>query len=203
MEIVTKMSTTENEYSLTGAPNKNYEKFFLKLKEIETVPVEKWSANHLIGYFAQKYKEHYHTKYKFKFNTTAPSSCFEVWQMKKLSNMLSSNPTILKGYIDWVFLNRVAKAKKKLTSISFLTVEGIVNEYKINVVLADKHDSINRSTTLPSHFASTLNQAGIEVKTYGDLAFAYQIDPMPEDFKVAFSQIESQGFDKGILGKLA
>ena len=189
--------------NLFDPPNKNYEKFFAKFKEIETLPIEQWKVNHLIGYFTKKYKEHYHTNYKFKFNTTAPSSCFEVFQMKKLGNNLSSDPKILKDYIDWVFKTRVASAKKKLTSISFLTVEGIMTEYKVNVYFAPKHNSISRSSLLPDNVTAILGSAGIMAKTYADFAFISQVDPVPDDFRVAFEKVDATGFDRSILGKLA
>ena len=96
---------------LNDAPNPNYQKFFDKFLEIETLETKNWKVPHLIGYFCKKYFETYKVKYKFKFNSPAPSKCFEVFQIKKLASCLTSDPVLLKEYIDWVYKTKVVKAK--------------------------------------------------------------------------------------------
>lgn len=138
------ISKKEKEISggeLTDLPNEKYKQFFDKFIEIETLKIEEWKPVHLIGYFCKKYEEQYEIRYQFKFNSPSPTKCFEVFQIKKLAMLLSSNPTILRDYIDWVYLNKVVKAKRRLTSISFMTNDGIVNEYKFNVLLSGKKKS--------------------------------------------------------------
>lgn len=188
---------------LTDLPNNNYKKFFEKFKEIDTIEPSDWKLAHILSYFCKKYKEQYNTDYKFKFNSPAPSKCFEVFQIKKLSSMLTSNPSLLKEYIDWVYENKVIKAKRKLTSISFITNEQTVNEYKINVLFANSLETTtSRSTPLPEKYKSIFENAGFPVNTYGDLSFLFQMTEMPEHLKDAFKNIEDIGFNKDLLNKI-
>lgn len=188
---------------LTDAPNDQYRKFFAKFSEINTLDVMEWKPVHILAYFIKKYKETYNTDYKFKFNSPAPGKCFEVFQVKKLSSMLTSKPNLLRDYIDWIYLNKVVKAKRKITSISFMTNEGIVNEYKFNVLLPQTKDlNIDRSTELPEKYLHILSSMGVSVKTYGDLSFASQMDPLPENIFVAIQKIVELGFDKDSLNRI-
>jgi hypothetical protein len=185
--------------NLGDVPNENYKKFFNKFSEIDTLPIQEWKVVHILSYFCKKYKDAYNIDYKFKFNNPAPSKCFEVFQVKRLSQMLSSNPSILKEYIDWVYLHKVVKAKRRLTSISFMTVEGVVNEYKTKYLLSPTQN-ISRSTLLPEKYQELFKNKGFELKTYGDLAFLSQMD----DFQVigALQEAELAGLDKNILTRI-
>jgi hypothetical protein len=184
-------------------PNDKYRKFFEKFLEIKTLDVTEWKSTHILAYFCKKYEEQYHIKYSFKFNSPSPSKCFEVFQVKRLSMLLSSNPIILRDYIDWIFLNKVVKAKRRLTSISFMTNDIVVQDYKINVLLSDNNNpNIDRSTPLPSKYITAFKEAEITICTYGDLCFLSQIDPMGFELIVAFEKIEDMGFDKEILKRI-
>lgn len=188
---------------LSDVPNDQYRKFFDRFQEIETLNVLQWKPVHILAYFCKKYKETYQVDYKFKFNSPSPSKCFEIFQVKKLAYMLTEQPNLLRDYIDWIYLNKVVKAKRRLTSISFMTNEGIVTEYKMNVLLAGKKDlNIDRSTSLPEQYRAIFNQsAGISINTYGDLAFLSQMEDN-EDIKSAFDQIVGAGFDIEILKRI-
>jgi hypothetical protein len=198
---------------LTDAPNDKYRIFFEKFAEINTLPINEWKTVHVLGYFCKKYSEFYNTKYQFKFNSPNPSKSFEVFQIKKMASMLSSNPQILVDYIDWVYNTRVKESSRRLTSISFLTVEPLLNYYKLNILLAGKKNiSINRSTELPEKYKSIiLNNIGKKINTYGDLSFAYQavqsgsVDNSIEtinNWNRTMELLYSAGLDKSILGSL-
>lgn len=185
-------------------PNKNYEKFFNKFKEIDTLEVSSWNGTHLLGYFCKKYKEQYQIDYQFKFNSPAPSKCFEVFQIKKLSMRLTSDPVLLKEYIDWLFLNKVNQAKRRLTSISFINNEETVNAYKFNVLMKkDDNQIINRTTPLPEKYKSVFFGSKWSMQTYGELSFAYQAcDALSPELVECFMKLEKIGFDKKILEKI-
>jgi hypothetical protein len=188
---------------LTDAPNDKYQKFFEKFAEIETLDVSEWKPVHLLAFFCKKYKETYNVDYKFKFNSPLPTKCFEVFQIKKLASILTANPKLLKEYIEWVYETKVIKAKRRLTSISFMTVEGVVNEYKFNVLLAGKKNlSVDRSTPLPDKFKTIFKTAGVTISTYGELAFLSQLSDMPIELITAFKDAEDNGFDKEVLGRI-
>lgn len=188
---------------LTDYPNDQYRKFFEKFPEIETLDVKEWKTVHVLSYFCKKYKETYSKDYQFKFNSPSPTKCFEVFQVKKLASMLTANPTLLKQYIDWVYEVKVVKAKRRLTSISFMTVEGLVNEYKFNVLLAGKKNlNVDRSTPLPDKYRLIFQSANLNISTYGELAFVSQMSEMPFEVIGAFQQIEELGFDKEVLTRI-
>jgi hypothetical protein len=188
---------------LTDCPNEQYRKFFEKFKEIETLDVNEWKPVHLLGYFCKKYKETYDVDYKFKFNSPSPSKCFEVFQIKKLAYSLTEQPRLLKEYIDWIYLNKVVKAKRRLTSISFMTNDGIMSEYKFNVLLSGKKNiNVNRSTALPEQYKMVFQEAGLSISTYGEMAFVSQMSELSQELVNAFSQIESLGFDKEMLERI-
>lgn len=192
-----------SDLELGSAPNEKYAKFFEKFKEIETLPVEQWNTTHILAYFCKKYKEQYNVDYTFKFNSPSPVKCFEVFQVKRLALLLTSNPTLLREYIDWIYANKVVKAKRRLTSISFMTNEGVVNEYKSGVLLAGKKNlNVDRSTPLPDKFKAVFKEAGTAINTYGELAFVSQMDPPSDELIVAMQKIEELGFDKEVLGRI-
>ena len=118
--------------------------------------------------------------------------------------MLTSDPVLLKEYIDWIYKYKVVKAKRRLTSISFMTVEGVANEYKFNVLLASKkaNDTIDRSTPLPEEYKSIFRDAGIFAETYGDLAFLAQTSDMLPSLSEAFDKAQAIGLNMHALSKV-
>ena len=195
---------TDEDIEFSDCPNDRYKKFFDKFSEIETLDVKEWKPAHLLGYFCKKYKQTYKANYAWKFNNPAPSKCFEVWQMSVLSSKLSSNPKILRDYIDWAYENIVPKAKRRLTSISFMTKEEVINDYKLNVLFAGmKGSNVDRSTILPANYQDAIREAsGISIKTYGDLSFLSQMSPPDESAAKALAKIIEMGFDMEILKRI-
>jgi DNA integrity scanning protein DisA with diadenylate cyclase activity len=156
-----------------------------------------------VGYFCKKYKEAYGVDYPWKFNNPSPKKCFEVWQMNTLVAKLSANPKLLKDYIDWAFDNLVPKAKRKLTSISFMTKDEVLNPYKVNVLLGDKKSlNVDRSTPLPDKYQQVFRDCQVHAHTYGDVAFLSQMDPIAENVATALDHIELLGFDMEILKRI-
>ncbi len=176
---------------IDDAPNENYKKFFLKFQEIETLEVSQWGVVHLIGFFCKLYKNHYNTEYKFKYNTTAPSKCFEVFQVKKIGQNLSSNPNICKKYIEWAFQEKVKNSKRRLTSIAFLSHESLVNEYKLKYLSGSlREQRVERTTPIPQEYLDIINKYNCQITNYGELSFLIQISEswitqMTEELSVA------------------
>lgn len=189
---------------LSAIPNEKWEKFFNTFKDIDTLSVSDWKKSHLIGYFCRKYKETYHIDYAFKFNTPSPVKSFEVWQISSLAGKLSSKPDILKDYIDWCFINVVPKAKKRLTSISFLNKEDTLKFYKMNILWAEQTGfTLDRTTILPANYREILQTiANLSIMTYGDLAFIAQMNPAPTNFEQAMIKMKEIGFDKEVLTRI-
>ena len=185
-------------------PNDKYKKFFEKFAEIETLDVAQWKVAHILGYFCKKYKQTYGIDYSWKFNNQSPTKCFEVWQINTLAAKLSQNPKILRDYIDWVYETHVPKTKARFRSVSFITKEEIVQDYKMNVLLAgQKNLQVDRSTSLPSNYAEIIKElANLNVSTYGDLAFISQMDPMPENIAKALEKLAEFGLDQNVLKRI-
>ena len=189
--------------SLTEAPNDHWKKFLFKFEEINNLEIKDWRTVHVLSYFCKKYNDTYHKDYKFKFNTPSPSKCFEVFQVKRLASSLSSNPEILKSYIDWVFEYKIIKAKKRITSISFLNTENFLFEYKkYHLNNVDSNQNILRTSTLPEKYKTIFQSVGFEISTYGELAFLSKMSDMPFELIGAFQKIEELGFNSNILDKV-
>jgi hypothetical protein len=188
-----------NEPTLGNAVSIHYEKFFAKFGEIDTVNVAEWRIVHLLGYLCKRYEEHYGVKYSFKFNNPAPSKSYETYQIQKLSNMLSSDPTILKDYLDWVFKHKIIEKKKRITALGYFTHQDIVNEYKFKFLLNKKNQTIARSDSLPSNIAELCSKHGFDIKTYAELAF---IKKMPDQDSL-FDELRAADFKVEILDKIA
>lgn len=189
---------------LTDVPNEKYRKFFERFAETDTIDVEEWKTVHLIGFFVKRYQETFGTPYKFKFNSPSPSKCFEVFQAKRLAYLLTSQPKLLKDYIEWIYQEKAGKSKRRFTSISFLTNEDNIREFKFGVLLAGKRNlEVNRATNLPSNYRGILDQAGLSfIKTYGDLAFATHMDPAPETLATALTALEGLGLEIDLLKRI-
>lgn len=177
------------------APNKKYKDFFEKFKEKDKLLIKNWKPVHMLGYFEELYYKEYNSKYKWKFNSESPSKSFEVFQIKKLSQNLSSDPETIKNYIDWAFETKVKQAKRKLTSIAFLTTENFLFEYKKEFLFSSK---VSRSTELPESIKNITKD--FFISNYGDLAFA--ISSKDKSFDSMIDKLKQNNFDFSILEKI-
>ena len=153
------------------APNANYEAFFKKIASYEEVPEQEWNKNHVLGYFVFKYNSHYNKKYVFKYNAPQPSKSFEMFQASKLTINISQDGSILKKYIDWFFDSKLAN--KKITSISALLKESVMEEFKYLFMKNILNNTIKRTDILPINIYNIVSVFNPAIKTYGDLAFLY------------------------------
>lgn len=173
-----------------------YQKFFAKFKDINTLDIKNWDLTHILAYFCKRYKEYYNFDFTFSFKGT-PSKCREIYEIKKLSHMISSNSIILKSYIDWIFIEKIIQRKKKVTSLAYITYPDIVNEYKFKFLFTKK--GISRSDTLPENISSICNKYGVnDITTYGHLAF---LKKMP-NHDTLIQEIQASGFNIDILDRI-
>ena len=185
------------------APNENYQKFFDKFSQINILKIEEWKPVHLIGYFVEKYQKCYGTQFKFKFNSSAPSKCFEMFQIQKLGQLLSTDPTILKKYIDWIFENKVPKAKRKITSISFLTRDYFISDFKYKFLNNRLESKIDRTSLLPPEVSLLLRENGYNVEKYSDLSFlTSSLKSDPEKYQYLINLLTQNNFDIKELEKV-
>lgn len=189
----------DKEVTLSEAVSEHYKKFFDRFKEIEILPLKDWKALHILAYICKKYEDHYNIKYSFKFNNPAPSKSYEIFTIKKISQMLSSDPEILKNYIDWVFEKKVIERKKRLTVLGYFANVDIINEYKFKYLLVKKTSTIGRTDALPSNVSAVCARNGFNIGTYAELAF---IKKMPNQQKL-FDELLELNFPVDILDKIA
>lgn len=193
------------EISISAYPSVHWAKFFDKFAAVDIVPIGDWDTILLIAYFCKKYKTHYGTDYTFKFNSTAPTKSYEVYQFRKLSSMLSDNATILKDYIDWFFTEKIVARKRRITSMSFLTDANVVNEYKFKKLLMGKQVSIDRSTVIPPNYSAIIQKFGFNFTNYGELAFlkrAIDSGNGSESHKEMLVELSKSGLDVSVLDRV-
>jgi len=184
----------------SGAPNKLYERFFKELSEIDSVKVIDWKPKHVVGYFAKRYHNLYKVPYKFRCNSKAPSKCMEIVKVKTIQYRLSSDPLIIKNYIDWVFDEKIIKNNKRITSISFLTSENFIEDYKFNIYPSiNIGGSVSRSSKLPENILNILVKHNKNISNYGQLSFLYQSLSNDKSLNSLFNEIRDTGFDLSIL----
>lgn len=191
--------------SLNEYPSVHYKKFFARFPEIETTELKDWEGVHIIAYFCKKYEEHYGVKYSFRFNSTAPTKSYEVFQIRKLASMLSASPNILKDYIDWFFQEKIIIRKKRITSMAFLTEFGVVNEYKFKKLLMGKQVSIDRATIVPPNYVAIIQKHGFNFTNYGELSFVKRcIDSGngSQAHKDMLGELGKEGMDVSVLDRV-
>lgn len=184
------------EPSLKDQVSKHYEKFFVKFAEIKVLPITDWKIIHILAYACQKYEDYYGLRYSFRFNHPAPSKSFEVYVIKKLANMLSCDPVILKEYLDWVFTDKIIQRKKRITSLNYFAHPDIINDYKFKFLFNKKE--ITRADQLPTNIVEICSRYTFNIKTYGELAF---IKRMPNQ-DALFNALKDVGFQIDILEKI-
>ena len=193
--------------------NSAYQKFFSKFSEIDSLPIKDWKPLHLVAYFCKKYKDQYDCDYEFKFDKPQPSKCFEIFSIKRIGLLVSSNPEIIKDYIDWVFNNRVKNAKRKLKSISFLITEDLLTEYKNTRSFTN--GTIDRTTELMPDIQDVLKRYNLSnIVTYGDFSFLYQTIQVnggnalslfklsEESWEQLLSSLDDNNFDISVLSRV-
>lgn len=191
--------------ALNEYPSAHYKKFFDKFATLDSSPIENWDTTLVIAYFCRKYEQQYGVKYSFRFNSTAPLKSYEVFQFRKLASMLSSNPIILKDYIDWWYETKIIAKKKRITSMAFLTEANIVNEYKFKKLLMGKSVIVDRSTAIPPNYILIMQKHGFSFKNYGELSFAKKcVDSGNgnEKHKEMLNDLGKAGMDLSILDKV-
>jgi hypothetical protein len=191
---------------LTDPISPAYQRFFARLPEHATLDTPKWGVVHILGYFCARYKKHYGIDYTFRFNNPAPSKSYEIFRIKSLAQMLSSDPTILKDYIDWLFETEVIARKKRITALGFITNVELVNKYKFERLLPGR--TIDRATPLPPNYWQVIQNHGSihtkNIKTYGDLVFfkmGLNEFSEPKDIEL-FKELKKAGMSMEMLGKV-
>lgn len=184
-------------------PSKPWAKFFAKVNEIDSVKISEWKEYHLLFYFAKRYSQIFGSQFAYSF-AGPPSRCTEIVMIKKIWSMLNANHAYqVKDYIDWVFDHKVIPNKTKIKSLGYFMTSGIGNEYRF--YLKDKN-KITKTQDLPELYKQAVADLGVELNTYGDLAFAQQaVKEAPqhrENYAKALNRLYILGLDSSLLEKI-
>ena len=92
----------------------------------------------------------------------------------------------------------------KIRSLAFFGTAGLANEF---YEYKTKKEKITRSSPIPSSYKDMAQECGVQVQTFGDLAFIKMaIDSRNDDsiknYKVFFDKLYSIGFDDLMIKEL-
>lgn len=196
---------SQDEDFLKLLPSKWWVKFFRKFDEIEEKPVSKWEPLHQLSYITKRYEDTYGKRFSFTLKGT-PSKCAEIYLVKQMMAVLgTSNQRTIKEYVDWVYDHKVIPQQTKFRSIGFFANPKFCNEFHLNKVEQNK---ITRGTPLPEKYKSIVDDLGLPMDTYGDLAFARQaLEQAPEaesrkPYRVMFNELYRVGFEYSMLEEI-
>ena len=150
--------------------NVYWKKFFKKFEEIddESLKVSKWKEVHMLAYICKRYEILFGRKFAIDMKG-APSKSSDIFVIKKLiASLNTTNMRSIKEYVDWVFDNKIIPKRSHFRKIGFFLTNDFINEFAYAV---KKNNKITRSKELPPAYITIAQDLGIDVNTYGDLAF--------------------------------
>jgi hypothetical protein len=196
-----------------GTPNAYWRRFEKRLQEFEDVPLEEWKEEQVLGYLLKRYRENYGIDFSLSYSNP-PTKCPEMYCVRRMLTAIGaydgSAPNkikahVIKQYIDWVFDTIISPQKTQIKNLAYFFTQNICNQFK---AVYKKNKTITRSTELPGNYLDAAIALDVNVRTYGDLAFAKMaIDQAPDrddlsSYTQLFSRLRDIGFDDSILTRL-
>ena len=183
---------TDNLKSLS----KPWQKFFIRLTEIDSKSISEWTEYHILSYFLRKYYGAYGIPYALTYNG-APLSCQEIKIIKKIYTLLSTtDQRKVKAYIDWMFEDIVSKKKFQIKGITVLLGNAFANDF---LRFYKKQNAITKHSELPQEYQKLAEESGLTISTYGDLLFilnSMKTSEEPnEDCKQFVQKLKMHSFD--------
>ena len=184
---------------------KVWQNFMNKFFEIETLKISQWKEVHFLAYICKRFEQCFGRKFPLDMRY-APSKSPNIYFIKKMFAMLNTTDTrIIKEYIDWVWDEKIIPKKIKIRTLAFFLAPTVCNEflYKRNEKLKP-----TRSTEIPPEYKSIAETLGVNVSTYGDLAFIKTAinqdnNNSYKEYKKLFMHLKSLGFEESILEQIA
>lgn len=186
--------------------SKHWQKFLLKFNETSSLDPSEWKEVHLLSYFCEMFEKSFSQKYSLSFKTTAPTKCPEINVIKRVAATLNTtDSSLIKEYILWVFEKKIIPAKTRIRSINYLLTAGYGNEF---FQYWEDKNKVVKSTPLPAEYQQVADTLNVPVFTYGDLAFAQMaLESSPDDesrapYKTLFHTLNVLGFQLSVLERL-
>lgn len=188
-----------------GTPNAYWRRFKERLEAYDETPVAEWKDEHMLGHILKRYREVMDVDFSLSYSGP-PTKCKEIYCTRRMILALGADdgPTV-KQYIDWVFDTKIVPQKTTISSIAYFFTTNLVLTFKKEM---RKLGRITRATELPENYQNIAVGLELDVKTYGDLAFAkvaLEDDPDNEDLTIyvtLFNELRSAGFDESTLKSL-
>jgi hypothetical protein len=184
---------------------KMWHTFFGKFKDIEDLKPAQWKQVHLLAHIDKRFRDHYNKNFSYVYNKT-PSKCTEMFMVKRMCAMLSTTDmSIAKDYIDWVFDKKIIPQKKKIRTLAFFCVAGLGNEY---YMYKRQESEITRDKPLPESYKKVASNCtlpvDVSIETYGHLAFmlmAYKGSrgESKQQYELFFNKLRDLGFKEDII----
>jgi hypothetical protein len=188
-----------------GDPNAYWRKFKDRLDSYADTPIANWKNEHFLGHILKRYKDEMKVDFGLSYSGP-PTKCKEIYCVRRMVLALGTdNPHTIKEYIDWVFDKNIIPSKVIISSIAFFFATGLILNFKAEL---RKRARITRATELPSEIQNLAVGLELDIRTYGDLAFAkvaLEDDPENEDLDIyshLFVQLREMGFDEDVLSTL-
>jgi hypothetical protein len=188
-----------------GLPNAYWRRFKERLESYQEVPVDDWKEEQMLGHILKRYKDIMGVDFALSYSGP-PTKSKEIYCIRRTILVLGADdgPTV-KQYIDWVFDTKIIPQKMIISSIAFFFTTNLILTFKRD---SRKQNRITRATELPEEYQDIAIGLELDVKTYGDLAFAkvaLDDDPDNEDLNIyssLFVMLKDNGFDESILSSL-
>jgi hypothetical protein len=188
-----------------GTPNAYWRRFKERLEAYEDTPVADWKEEHMLGHILKRYKDVMEVDFALSYSGP-PTKCKEIYCIRRTILALGADdgPTV-KQYIDWVFDTKILPQKMTISSIAFFFTTNLVLTFKKEM---RRQNRVSRASELPEAYRNVVAALSLDVKTYGDLAFAkvaLEDDPNNEDLKAysdLFGKLKENGFDESVLKSL-
>jgi hypothetical protein len=189
-----------------GLPNAFWRRFKKDLDKYADVPVKDWQEKQVLGHIMKRYKDLMGIDFSLSY-VGAPGKSKEIFCIRKLMlNLGTEDGIMLKRYIDWVFDTIIVPKGVTLTSIAYFFVNEFILAFKKE--LNKSKPKVTRATDLPDDIKTCAANLSLDIKTYGDLAFAkvaLREDPGNKDLEKYFDlfvELRRYGFDDSVLGSL-
>jgi len=188
-----------------GLPNAYWRRFKERLDAYADTPTSDWKEEHFLGHIIKRYKDMMGVDFALSYSGP-PTKCKEIYCIRRMLLALGTEDgNTIKKYIDFVFDTIIIPQKGTISSIAYFFTATFVMKFKQAL---RKQNRITRATELPDDVLSVAQNLSLDVKTYGDLAFAkiaIDDDPENKDLEVyfrLFMELKQVGFDESVLSSL-
>lgn len=186
-----------------GTPNAYWRKFKERLDSYDSEAPSSWKAEDALAHILRRYRDYTGSDFSLSYSGP-PTKCKEMFCVRRMiAHLGTEDGNTIKNYIDWIYDKVIIDKNMDVESMAFFFHSSFISKFKAE---NRKKNKITRATLLSPRLAEAVQSFGLELSTYGDLAFAKMaLDNDPEDneeYKPLFVKLDEIGFNEGILDRL-